>query len=608
MLGEEKKVVAVLGSGRSGSSLLMQALQAMGLPLSDELIPASVDNPDGYFEDAEVVNLHKRFGEQFGVQPYTPVDSTIDRELVRAMRPEITQLVNRRFAGGSNIWAVKDPRMVYYLAAWESVFRKNKIVPLYILAIRHPEAALRSLMTSSGPGFSASGAELVWLIRVYNALERTAGNCFIVHYEDWFSNPHELIRELASFTGIEPLNTERIEEIASGMVKDHLNRAIHKKYQTKNKHVLALYERLRTCRYMGWDRAPVMDAIADLREGIEAFAFWSQQNRNLYISSKRVADRYRETQEKLTAVMKLRDEFEEKYLADKEKFSDLLAAQAALEKKNEVLVREQKEVSMHNTNLSLAKEELVKRVGVLEEEQSRLASEQDKLAALTASHDELREHYLADKAKLSDLLTTQAALAKKNAALVREHKELSMHNSNLFQINEELTKRIVVLEEEQARLVTDNEKLVLLENAHCQRILALEDTRDSLLKQLQAEKALNAQSKMPPQNAKQAKPNPSAAKNPVKPVTNSPAKPAQPQKENKPQPLAPAKGGFPNLPQRMVLVFYQPFLRMFLAEDAWQRYLKKRSRFFARSQATPNRILRFFLKGLGPAPKDENPA
>lgn len=54
-----RHVVVVLGVGRSGTSLAMQALDTLGVHTSDNMIPPNVSNPKGFFEDADIVNIHK---------------------------------------------------------------------------------------------------------------------------------------------------------------------------------------------------------------------------------------------------------------------------------------------------------------------------------------------------------------------------------------------------------------------------------------------------------------------------------------------------------------------------------------------------------------------
>jgi len=58
VLDKQKEIIVVSGLPRSGTSLMMQMLQAGGLPLYyDASRPADVHNPKGYFELEAVKNL-----------------------------------------------------------------------------------------------------------------------------------------------------------------------------------------------------------------------------------------------------------------------------------------------------------------------------------------------------------------------------------------------------------------------------------------------------------------------------------------------------------------------------------------------------------------------
>lgn len=71
--GEGRKVVVVLSPGRSGTSLLMQVLAGLGMKLSENLIGPHHENPDGFFEDAEIVELHKQLFADLGAKPIYPL-------------------------------------------------------------------------------------------------------------------------------------------------------------------------------------------------------------------------------------------------------------------------------------------------------------------------------------------------------------------------------------------------------------------------------------------------------------------------------------------------------------------------------------------------------
>jgi len=59
---------------------------------------------------------------------------------------------------------------------------------------------------------------------------------------------------------------------------------------------------------------------------------------------------------------------------------------------------------------------------------------------------------------------------------------------------------------------------------------------------------------------------------------------------------------FPTAIQRGLLMLYEPFLWCFSARRHYDRYKKDPSDFFARARSKPNRLLRFLLCRLGPAP------
>ena len=47
--------LSILGTARSGTSVIARGLSALGIDLRDKLIPASKVNPTGFFEDLDIV-------------------------------------------------------------------------------------------------------------------------------------------------------------------------------------------------------------------------------------------------------------------------------------------------------------------------------------------------------------------------------------------------------------------------------------------------------------------------------------------------------------------------------------------------------------------------
>lgn len=106
--------VFVLGCHRSGTSVVAGLLhEACGVPMG-ELMPATADNPMGYFEAQGVVDAHRNLLAQME-RDWTcpPAAFHPERFDLSALRHEVA--VHRALG---RVWAVKDPRSMFMLPAW----------------------------------------------------------------------------------------------------------------------------------------------------------------------------------------------------------------------------------------------------------------------------------------------------------------------------------------------------------------------------------------------------------------------------------------------------------------------------------------------------------
>src|ERR1700677_613707 len=58
--------LVVLGMHRSGTSALTGMLHHLGVVLGEHLMPATADNPRGYWEHADIVKAHERLMAALG--------------------------------------------------------------------------------------------------------------------------------------------------------------------------------------------------------------------------------------------------------------------------------------------------------------------------------------------------------------------------------------------------------------------------------------------------------------------------------------------------------------------------------------------------------------
>jgi hypothetical protein len=261
-----RPVIVVLGSGRSGTSLAMQVLAALGMRVSDELIEARRDNPQGFFEDVRIVRAHADLMRSLHAWPYHPLPPDWpDAPAPAVAGRELQGVLRDRLGQGNGPWGFKDPRTASFLPLWQRLFAEEGIAPRYILALRDPGSIVRSFMDAYAT--PAETAELVWLRRTCDALWHTRADCHIVHYEDWFSRSSELVEGLARFTNLRA--GPGVAGSPRSLVRADLNRSSDSDCILRNPDARALHEALKTCRGDAFDRDRVLKIVAACQAGLD---------------------------------------------------------------------------------------------------------------------------------------------------------------------------------------------------------------------------------------------------------------------------------------------------------------------------------------------------
>jgi len=140
--------------------------------------------------------------------------------------------------------------------------------------VREPRSVIASFIRQyNSPGHLS---ELVWLLRTLEAIENTAADCFIAHYEDWFTEPEPLAQALLHYTGLDLAFKGNLTDVLTNTVKPNLNRASNDDYQIKNPYVLKLYAALQECHGADFDRQRLMAVVKECRQAMEGFKGWYQ--------------------------------------------------------------------------------------------------------------------------------------------------------------------------------------------------------------------------------------------------------------------------------------------------------------------------------------------
>jgi len=275
MDNDSRRVVIVLGAGRSGTSLLMQILVDMGMQVSRNLIPANVSNPEGFFEDVDFKDIQAGLNSCLNVPLSLPLpENWLDTECANKAKSSLNPLLRSLLDEHAGILGIKDPRISTFLPLWLLLFNPLRVVPNYILAVRDPRSVITSFIRQyNNPGHIA---ELVWLLRTLEAIENTAADCFVAHYEDWFDQPLPFAQSLLQYTGLDAHFQGDLQTVLAQKIKPNLNRASRDDYEIQNPYVKKLYAALQQCRGADFDRDRLMAVVKECRQAMEGFKGWYQ--------------------------------------------------------------------------------------------------------------------------------------------------------------------------------------------------------------------------------------------------------------------------------------------------------------------------------------------
>jgi hypothetical protein len=256
--GAHSLVICIAGMPRSGSSLVTQLLHRAGLDLglAADLMPASINNSDGFWENLRFVRLNERLLSASNGSWYAPPATLRPTRRILADASSIA-----RSFEGREPWGWKDPRNSVTLSFWRSVLPTMKV----LICLRHPAESAASLGAST---LLPASLRFVWnvthpasqihlhdhartlsarvklalrtstsaerrrslieevgleLWRIYNSTVLTeTRDCdrLVTHYDAVLADPSAELQRIVSWAGIE-VSPDRIEE-AVRVVKPRL--------------------------------------------------------------------------------------------------------------------------------------------------------------------------------------------------------------------------------------------------------------------------------------------------------------------------------------------------------------------------------------------------
>ena len=136
----ERRVVFVVGSGRSGTSTMAGALQTLGMHVPQPEVVADETNPKGFGEPQWVVDFHDELLKRCNVQVSDARPAAwFEAGKLAAFEPlrgRLHEWLEQQFAEGGPELVVKDPRLAWFLGLWRAAALRCDAEPAYVTMLR----------------------------------------------------------------------------------------------------------------------------------------------------------------------------------------------------------------------------------------------------------------------------------------------------------------------------------------------------------------------------------------------------------------------------------------------------------------------------------------
>lgn len=222
-----RPVAVVLGMHRSGTSLTTGMLNALGVSLSEDLMPPTQHNAMGYFESVSIAAIHDQMLGIIGsawnasetLKPFPPYWWNLPQ--IQPYRRQLTELVRSEVARSAGTWGFKDPRTARLLPLWDEIFKELNLDPRYVLVVRHPRDVAKSLYARERTNPVLS--EILWLEHYVDALLYLGSRLnAIVDYPRWFTEPIEQGTKMIADMGFAPPSPQTLQAVVDKFVSKEL--------------------------------------------------------------------------------------------------------------------------------------------------------------------------------------------------------------------------------------------------------------------------------------------------------------------------------------------------------------------------------------------------
>jgi len=229
-----KPILLVLGSHRSGTSVMAQLLSVLGYDLGRTLMLPSYDNPRGFWENQKIVDAHdellKGFNRDWTTAAFLPENWQLSKLSENTLK-NLSEILETDFTANEPT-LIKDPRLSFLLPLWKTL-AKQFGRPLHsIIMLRSPEAVAQSIEKRNG--IDTQDGKLIALSYLKSASQNAQNaldNCVI--YEHIISHsPQDILAMLSEISPIPlPAANKNMEHQIARIIKGDNHKFLPKSFE-----------------------------------------------------------------------------------------------------------------------------------------------------------------------------------------------------------------------------------------------------------------------------------------------------------------------------------------------------------------------------------------
>lgn len=167
MTTQDKRLILVVGVGRSGTSLFAGIMGQLGFRIPQPEVTADETNPRGFGEPRWVVDFHTRLMRRRRVTVFDARPAAWELTAAASAEPEVGDELRGWLAGELNgdeaVVVVKDPRVGWFLPLWTSTARALGVPAAFVTMLRHPAQILTSAKRSYGTWQTDASRAAAWI-------------------------------------------------------------------------------------------------------------------------------------------------------------------------------------------------------------------------------------------------------------------------------------------------------------------------------------------------------------------------------------------------------------------------------------------------------------